>query len=104
MHHAFEETKHFLVRRQLAPVQPPVRCPGYKDCCCRIVCSGIHPGSEHWVPFERNSKQQKFLICFRRNSSRSRSPFVPFVATVPTVVFVAPSLIIVDHSSVRLRS
>src|SRR6266446_891802 len=95
--HAFEETKNFLVRRQLAPVQPS----RFVVLVIGIVVAELRvqefvPGSEHWGSVREEQQAAEILDLPPPQLQHCRSrPFVSFVATVPTVVVVRAILIIV---------
>jgi len=95
--HAFEETKYVLVRLQLTPVKP--------SCFIVLVIGivvtelGVHefvPCPEHWDPIRE--KQQAAEILNWLSTEREhlgRHSFIPFMTTVPTVVFIHSILIVV---------
>ncbi|WP_157467727.1 hypothetical protein [Edaphobacter aggregans] len=95
--HASEETEYVLIRLQLTPVKPS----RFVVLVIGIVVTelGVHefvPCPEHWDPIRQKQQTAKvFNLLSAEREHLGRYGFIPFMTTVPTVVFIHSILIVV---------
>src|SRR5260370_34959615 len=102
--HVLEETNNVRVRTQLAPVQPS----GFVILVIGIVVAKLRiqefvAGSEHWGPVREKQQTAEIFDLLPSQGQHLRwRALIPFVAAVPTVVFVHAIWIILTIVPVAL--